>query len=811
MNARSRMIPSARSLHQPLSIDLSFLAVFTILLALTSLPAANASAQESTEYRAGGKHTFALGKDDFLLDGKPFQIISGEMHFARIPREYWRHRLQMARAMGLNTVATYVFWNYHEPQRGKFDFTTESRDIAEFIRTAGEEGLWVIVRPGPYACAEWEFGGYPWWLLREDSLVVRGMDPRFLEASRLYLKRLGEEVAPLQVTKGGPVLMVQVENEYGSFGSDKVFMGTARDQMIAAGFDVPLFTADGPSQCKNGYVTGVLPAINGDEDPQSIRDTVKKWNNGSGPFFSPEFYPGWLDHWGEEHSLVAAKENTAKFEGLIAAGISVNLYMFHGGTNFGFTSGANFGGHFQPQPTSYDYDAPLDEAGRPTPKYSALREAVLRHLPPGAKVPDPPPANPVIEIPPVTLDETALLFAQLPEPALSQVPLPMELIGQGTGFVLYRTLLGPNPGGKLVIGDLRDYAVVYLDGKKVGSLDRRHKQQTIDLPAASGTPATLDILVENGGRINYGRQMVDNRKGITREVLYNGEPLKEWKIYPLPMDSPAPFRFARPSGTGAGKTAGVPALHRGTFTLAKTGDAFLDLGAWGKGCVWVNGRHLGRFWSIGPQQTLYCPGAWLKVGGNEIVVFEIEDTGARTVRGLPEPVLNQLRPDPLAPPPPVREQGSFILDPSGAALSGSFTPADSEQLFPLAPVKARYFALESVSSWRDDPFASAAELWLLDEGGKKIDRAGWKVVSVESEELTAEDGRAENAIDGDRETIWHTQWGSAKPPHPHHIIVDIGGVKNVGGFAYLSRRGNSPAKIREFRLYLREGPFTKQK
>jgi beta-galactosidase len=803
MIAKSRMIRSALFLRPPLEALLAVLVVATIVTALTSLSVATAAAQGGTEYRPGGKRTFALGKEEFLLDGKPFQIISGEMHFARIPREYWRQRLKMARAMGLNTVATYVFWNYHEPEQGKFDFSTESRDIAEFIRTAGEEGLWVIVRPGPYACAEWEFGGYPWWLLREDSMVVRGMDTRFIESSGKYLKRLGEEVAPLQVTKGGPVLMVQVENEYGSYGADKTFMGTMRDQVIAAGFDVPLFTADGPSQCKNGYVPGALPAINGDEDPQSIRDTVRKWNNGSGPFFSPEFYPGWLDHWGEEHSTVETKENAAKFEKLIAAGISVNLYMFHGGTNFGFTSGANYGGHYQPQPTSYDYDAPLDEAGRPTPKYYALREAILRHLPAGTNVPDVPPSNPVIEIPSVTLGESAFLFDQLPDPVLSQVPLPMEMIGQGTGYALYRTLLGPNPGGKLVIGDLRDYAVVYLDGRKIGSLDRRYRQQEILMPPANGTPGVLDILVENGGRINFGRQMIDNKKGITREVLYNGEPLKEWKIYPLPLSAPGRFRFA-----AGPPQAGAPALHRGAFTLATTGDAFLDFSGWGKGCAWVNGHPLGRFWSIGPQQTLYCPGAWLKAGSNEIVVFEIEDTGGRTVRGLPGPVLDRLRPDPLAPPPPVREPGNFTL--SGPVLSGSFTAADSEQSFTFAPVKARFFALESLSSQRDDPFASAAELWLLDEAGTKIDRAGWKVVSVESEELTAEDGRGENAIDGDRESIWHSQWGAAKPPHPHYIMIDIGGLKNVGGFTYLSRRGNAPGKIREFRIYLREEAFPKK-
>jgi beta-galactosidase len=767
------------------------------------MAAGESSGQDAAVYRPGSAHTFTLGREDFLLDGKPFQIIAGEMHFARIPRAYWRQRLRMARAMGLNTVSTYVFWNYHEPEPGKFDFTTESRDIAEFITIAGEEGLWVIVRPGPYACAEWEFGGYPWWLLKEDSMVVRSTDPRFLAAARAYLKRLGEEVAPLQVTRGGPVIMVQVENEYGSYGDDKKFMGAMRDDIRAAGFDVPLFTADGPSQCRNGYVAGALPAINGDEDPASIRDTVRKWNGGAGPFFSPEFYPGWLDHWGEEHSVAAAKDVAPRFEGLLAGGISVSLYMFHGGTNFGFTSGANYGGHYQPQPTSYDYDAPLDEAGRPTPKYFALRDVVLRHIPAGTTVPEPPPPNPVIAVAPVTLGETAPLFGELPEPVLSDHPLPMERVGEGTGYILYRTTLPPGDGGNLVIDELRDYGVVFLDGRKLGSLDRRYKQRTIGIPA-NAEPAILDILVENGGRINYGREIVDNRKGITRGVSLDGRALTPWKIYPLPMDDISAYRF------GAATVKDLPALHRGAFTLTDTGDTFLDMSRWGKGCVWVNGHNLGRFWSIGPQQTLYCPGAWLRKGRNEIVVLAIEDTGARTVAGLTEPVLDRLGEDPLAPPPPVREKGTFLLDSADVVVRGAFAPGDTEQVYTFTPVRARYFALESLSSQRDDPFASAAELFLLDGEGRKIDRAGWRVVSVGSEELVAEDGRAENAFDDDPGSIWHTEWGKARPSHPHHLIIDTGTAQNVGGFVYLPRRGNSPGKIRDFRLYLRGEPFSKK-
>jgi len=748
-------------------------------------------------------HTFVLAKDNFLLDGRPFQVIAGEMHFARIPREYWRHRLRMAKAMGLNTVATYVFWNYHEPEEGAFDFTSESRDIAEFIRTAQEESLWVIVRPGPYACAEWEFGGYPWWLLGDSQVVVRGMDARFLAASRNYLARLGKEIAPLQVTRGGPVIMVQVENEYGSFGADRAFMTEMRDGLLAAGFEVPLFTADGPTQCRNGHLPGVLPGINGDDNPASIRDTVEKYHGGAGPFFSPEFYPGWLDHWGEPHASVPAAQLTGKLDALLSAGVSVNLYMFHGGTNFGFTSGANYGGHYQPQPTSYDYDAPLDEAGRPTPKYRALREVILAHLPPGARVPDPPAPLPVIEIPPVRLDESAGLLDGLPPPIRSIRTLTMEEAGQGTGYILYRTEIPGAGGGTLLIDELRDYGVVFIDGKRAGALDRRHHQKSLVLP--DGRPGrTLEILVENGGRINYGRQLTDNRKGITKGVSLDGVPLRKWEIVPLPVADLSRLDFSK------GAVGGLPAFRRGAFTLARTGDTFLDMSGWEKGCVWVNGHNLGRYWSIGPQQTLYCPGAWLREGTNEIVVLDIGGSSAESVRGLAEPVLDVLGDDRLAPPPPVREPGTFLRDTADRVLAGEFSPGDSAQEFRFQPMRGRYFCLESESSLADDPFASAAELYLLDSSGTVLDRGGWKVTWVDSEELTAEDGRAENAIDGDRESIWHTQWGSARPPHPHAMVVDLGAETEVTGFVYVSRRGNAPGKIRTFNLYLRREPFLRK-
>ncbi|HTK80932.1 MAG TPA: beta-galactosidase [Bacteroidota bacterium] len=744
------------------------------------------------------RHTFSLGDKDFLLDGKPFQIISGEMHFARIPKEYWRQRLKMARAMGLNTIATYVFWNYHEPEKGKFDFRTESRDIAEFVRIAQEESLWVIIRPGPYACAEWEFGGYPSWLLKEKDLVVRGNDARFLDAAGAYLRELGKELVPLQVTHGGPIILVQVENEYGSFGNDKEFVGHTRDQIRSAGFDVPLFSADGPTQCRNAFLPDVLPAINGEENPRALRDTVDTFHNGKGPYFSPEFYPGWLDHWGEDHADVPAKNFIAKYDTLLMNGISVSLYMFHGGTNFGFMNGANYGGKFQPQPTSYDYDAPLDEAGRPTPKYFAFRDVISKYLPAGTRLPEVPASNPVIEIPPFELKQTASVFDALPKAVTAwQIP-SMEDLSQAYGYILYRTNI--NHPGKIDIKGLRDYALVFVDHQNVATLDRRNKQHTVNA-AFDGKSAVLEILVENGGRINYGRQMHNNRKGITESVTLDGKELSGWEVFPLPMTDVPKINFAISPGTN------TASFHRGTFNLTTTGDAFLDMRGWGKGAVWVNGHNLGRFWYIGPQQTLYLPGVWLKKGENEIIAFDLERHDHHTIQGLKEPILNSLVADKLAPPLPVRIPGTLRLRGEDLFSSGEFMPGDSAQTRTFASRRARYVCLQSLSSLRNDPFASMGEFYVLDEQGKRLPRDNWKVYTVESEELKSEDGRAENAFDDDPESIWHTQWGDAQPPHPHYIAIDLGKEETVSGFQYQSRIGNAPGKIKEYRFYVRKEPF----
>jgi beta-galactosidase len=543
----------------------------------------------------------------------------------------------MARAMGLNTVSTYVFWNYHEPAPGEFDFTTERRDLAAFVRTAQEEGLSVIVRPGPYVCAEWEFGGYPWWLLQEENLEVRGQDPRFLEACRRFLLRLGEQLAPLQITRGGPIILVQVENEYGSYGSDRGFMQKTAEMIRAAGFEVPLFTADGPGQCRNGFLPGILPGINGESRFSALRDTVGKFHGGEGPYFIPEYYPGWLDHWGEEHSVVPYTAFLGEYDTLLAAGASVVLYMFHGGTTFGFMNGANSTREkpIQPQPTSYDYDAPLDEAGRPTPKYHALRRVIRRHLPPDTVVPEIPDTNRIITFPPVPLPGSASLADVPCVPRVTDHPLTMEEIGQGYGWIVYRTTL-PGPGGGILrIGKLRDFALVFVNGHRVAVLDRRHGQDSVRLDV-NRPESRLEIVVENLGRINYGRGMTDNRKGILSDVSYGGSVLKEWEILGVPPEK-VPTVTTREH-----RITTAPSVRRGTVTIDDSADTFFDMRGWGKGAVWVNGHCLGRFWTIGPQQTLYVPGPWLRKGDNEIFVLDLLQDSAAAVTPVSAPILNSL-------------------------------------------------------------------------------------------------------------------------------------------------------------------------
>ncbi|WP_342116816.1 glycoside hydrolase family 35 protein [Pseudoduganella sp. OTU4001] len=603
-----------------------------LALAMTSVPA-----------MAARQLHFAIDGAQFKLDGQPFVIRSGEMHYPRIPRAAWRERLRMARAMGLNTVTTYAFWSQHEPEPGQWNFTGQN-DLRAFIKTAAEEGLHVILRPGPYVCAEVDFGGFPAWLLRTPGLRVRSMDARYLAASARYFKRLAQEVGDLQSSRGGPILMLQVENEYGSFGRDHEYMQAVRTQMRKAGLDAPLFTSDGgAARLFEGGTLADVPAVvnfgGGADDAKASVEALAAWRP-KGPRMAGEYWAGWFDHWGEQHHVVPPETAARTVDWMLSQNVSFNLYMFHGGTSFGWLAGANYSGAepYQPDTTSYDYDAALDEAGRPTAKYHAMREVIAKHvkeaLPPVPAAPRPE-AVPAFELAPA--GSLLAVLDKLSKPRESRWVGAMEEFGQNYGYINYRKRLDAPAKGKLVLDELHDQATVLADGKVIGRLDRRRSENSLAVDLPAGTQ--LDLLVEAMGRIGFGGKLVDDRKGITRAVKLDKEELEGWTVYPLPMDVAALKRL--PAGGTADPQA--PGFWRGTLTLDKPVDTFLDTRGWGKGQVWVNGHHLGRFWHIGPQQTLYLPASWLKAGANEVLVFTTEPPTAKTMQGVSEPVFDTPR------------------------------------------------------------------------------------------------------------------------------------------------------------------------
>ncbi|MEI6411939.1 MAG: beta-galactosidase family protein [Bacteroidota bacterium] len=577
----------------------------------------------------GSNASFSYDTSGFYLNGKPFQVWSGEMHFQRIPRLYWRDRLLKAKALGLNTVATYVFWNALEPKMGQWNFQ-EQNDLAAFIREAKSLGLYVILRPGPYACAEWDFGGLPSWLLAKPGIKVRCSDPDYLRPALNYIDHIAEIVQPYLISKGGNVIMVQVENEYGSFGNDAAYLLALRDAWRNNGIDVPLSTSDGatPYMLEAGSIPGCVVGL----DPGANEGDFKqaKLSRPDVPAFCGEYYPGWLTHWGEPWARADTVELLHDLEWLIQNKKSWNLYVLHGGTNFGFYAGANFSDVYQPDITSYDYDAPIREDGTLTPKYFAIRRLLAKYQQ-GALPPLPAPVI-KMDINPVTMTPFCSVFDKLPQAIVSPQPKPMEQFGQDYGFILYRTTLNGHHSGKLTLTDLHDYATVYLDGKYVGVLDRTKKVQSIDLPQTNPPGKQLDILVEGMGRINFGSQLIDP-KGITNRVTLNGLTLMNWQVFPLPMDQKFMSNLANPTAPSDwSKQPGQ--FFKGSFYMATLGDTYLDLSGWEKGVVWVNGHNLGRYWNLGPQQHLYLPGAFMIKGRNEIIIFDLHKKEGGTVKGV---------------------------------------------------------------------------------------------------------------------------------------------------------------------------------
>ncbi len=565
---------------------------------------------------------------DFVQDGQPLRILAGAMHYFRVVPEYWRDRLVKMKAMGLNTLETYVCWNLHEPRPGRFDFSG-NLDIVRYLEMAAELGLNAIVRPGPYICSEWELGGLPPWLLKDPAMKLRCSYPPYLKAVDRFFDALIERLVPLQASHGGPIIAMQVENEYGSYGNDKVYLRHLEDGLCRRGIDCLLFTSDGPSDSmlQGGTLPHLLKVVNFGSRTTEAFAKLRE-HQPDGPLMCGEFWNGWFDHWCGKHHTRDAQDATRELEAMLAAGASVNFYMFHGGTNFGFMAGANHvDTGLQPDVTSYDYDAPLNEWGEPTAKYFAFRDVIAKYV----AIPETPATGPIPRraYGEVRLTKSAALMDQLDrlsKPVRSPTPMTMEALGQNYGFVLYRTrVTGPREEAPLVLQDVHDRALVFVDGEYRGVIHRDAKESPVNLKFGPGDHQ-IDILVENMARINYGPLMHD-RKGITEGVRLGGQFLFGWTMYPLPCDNLKRLRFDSPSTEVKG-----PAFYRGVFAVDEPADTFLALPGWTKGVAWINGFNLGRFWEEkGPQHTLYIPGPKLRHGRNDLVVLELHDPGRQTV------------------------------------------------------------------------------------------------------------------------------------------------------------------------------------
>ncbi len=745
-------------------------------------------------------NTFELGPDAFLLNGQPFVMRIGEIHSARVPREYWKHRLQMAKAMGLNAVCAYLFWNQIEPREGQFDWSG-SAGIAEFCRLAQAEGLWIVLRPGPYACAEWEMGGLPWWLLKHDDIQLRTRDPRFLAAVRNYFTEVGRQLAPLQVTRGGPILMVQAENEYGFFGKDAEYMGEIRRALVDAGFDVPLFACNPVWHLRNGYRKDLFPVVNFGSDPEGafkkLREILPK-----GPLMCGEFYPGWFDTWGQPHHRGKVERYLRDLETMLKMNASFSIYMAHGGTSFGFSTGADR--PFKPDTSSYDYDAPISEAGWTTDKFFQTRDLFARYLQPGESIPEPPAAPPVISFPPTRSTGFAPLLADLPDSVRSEQPLNLEKLDQAHGAVLYRTMLPAGPEAVFHAAGVHDIGQLFLDGVRVATFDRRNRVFLAELPARE-KPAVLEVLVEAMGRVNFGVEVHD-RKGLHGPVRVGDEELRDWEMFSLPLDSGHlnRLRFQPAAVAPASDTPFEclrPGFHRFEVDLKEVGDTFLDMRPWGKGMVWVNGRNLGYYWNIGPQQTMFVPAPWLKPGCNEFIVLDYVGDADAELAGLEKPILDALRPelDLLG----QKSELKRLRLEGEAAHRGLFpSGGESQRIAFDHPLRGRYFALEALDAHDGGQRASIGDLTLLGPDGHPLSSQLWTIVSVSSEETAAEASGAGNAIDGQISNHWLS---GSKSSHPHWIVIDLGREEQLSGFIYVPRQGTAEeaaGRIKSFQAYV---------
>ena len=755
---------------------------------------------------------FEVGKNTFLLNGQPFVVKAAELHYPRIPKPYWEHRIQMCKALGMNTICLYVFWNAHEPQPGQFDFSGQN-DLAAFCRLCQENGMYVILRPGPYVCAEWEMGGLPWWLLKKKDVRLREEDPYFLERVNLFEEAVAGQVAGLTVQNGGPIIMVQVENEYGSYGESKSYVSKVRDIVRRHfGHEITLFQCDWSSNFTLNGLDDLVWTMNfgtgANIDQQFAR--LKQLRPDS-PLMCSEFWSGWFDKWGANHETRPAADMIAGIDEMLSKGISFSLYMTHGGTNWGHWAGANSPG-FAPDVTSYDYDAPINEAGQTTPKYWELRKTLSKYTQ-GKRLPKVPSAIPTIAIPAFQFTEVAPLFSNLPQPKQDEQIRTMEAYDQGFGSILYRTKLPRlDQPAVLHVNEAHDYAQVFVDGKYMGKLDRRNGEKQLTLPACPAG-GTLDILVEAMGRINFGRAIKDF-KGITdrvelmididgRSFVSN---LKQWEVFNLEdrYENYQQMKFQPIAEAKATTGERLPGCYRATFQVKKPGDTFLNFETWGKGLVYVNGHGMGRIWEIGPQQTLYVPGCWLKAGENEVLVFDIVGPRETRCEGLREPLLDQLL---VQKPLTHRQEGqSLELASIQPDCTGTFKPGNGWQEVRFdQPKRGRYVCIEALNAHDAKELACIAELYLLNESGERLSREPWTVDYADSEDVSGVNRSGDKLFDLQESTYWSTEAGS---PYPHHIVIDLGATHTIQALQYLPRMESEvPGGIRQFKVYIQEKPF----
>ncbi|KAJ8412563.1 hypothetical protein AAFF_G00128990 [Aldrovandia affinis] len=567
----------------------------------------------------------------FTLEGEEFRILGGSIHYFRVPRAYWKDRIMKMKACGVNTLTTYVPWNLHEPERGIFDFQRQL-DLEAYINLAAEVGLWVILRPGPYICSEMDLGGLPSWLLRDENMKLRTTYPGFTEAVNSFFDKLIPKVIPLQFKKGGPIIAVQVENEYGSYAKDKNYMPFIKEALQSRGIDELLLTSDNNEGLKYGGVIGALRTINLQKlKPEGLKylDAIQPQS----PKLVMEYWAGWFDAWGDLHHVFAAEDMVAVVRKILKRGMSVNLYMFHGGTNFAFMSGAFAKPSYKALITSYDYDAPLTEAGDYTPKYHLLRDLFSRYH--TEKLPE------MLPLRWKEAYEAAIMYQHLSlwdalqfveEPFRSVSPVNMESLpvnngnGQSFGYTLYETTI---TSGGLLRSDnnVRDRALVFVDRRFIGVF--KYKSLELAVPDGKGK-RTLSLLVENCGRVHYGKSLDSQRKGLVGDIVLNNTPLRDFTIYSLDMKpsfierlNAAPWKYLPAIPT-------FPGFFQGRlFVDGYPSDTFIKLPGWSKAVVFINGQNLGRYWSIGPQQALYLPGPWLNSGINQVIVFEEQEADSK--------------------------------------------------------------------------------------------------------------------------------------------------------------------------------------